>query len=128
MGLGEKASCVMGNHEFKAIRQQRDWLLAMGDRRIRWLESCPHILRVGRLGAMGEVVVVHAGLEPGRKLERQRPRDVMNMRVIDKHGTPDSRKEGVDWFEVLEAPPTPLIRSSALKILGGQWLTTYVSM
>lgn len=98
MDLG--ASCVMGNHEHKAIAAQSDWLLAMGNRRVRWIKDCPHILKVGKLGKMGEVVVVHAGLEPGKALKKQSAKHVMNMRIIDHKGVPSSRKDGVDWFKV----------------------------
>jgi hypothetical protein len=98
MELG--ASCVMGNHEHKAIASQPKWLMGMGSKRIKWIRKCPHILKVGKLGKMGEVVVVHAGLEPGKGLKAQTAKHVMNMRTINKKGKPSSRKVGVDWFKV----------------------------
>lgn len=94
------ATCVMGNHEHKAILDNTREFRKLGKKRGKWIKSCPQILRVGSLGKMGEVVVVHAGLMPGKKLRAQSAKHVMNMRTIDKHGKPSSRKEGVDWFKV----------------------------
>ncbi|KKY21542.1 putative ser thr protein phosphatase [Phaeomoniella chlamydospora] len=48
-----------------------------------YLSSCPVILRVGRIGKLGEVVAVHAGMVPGISLELQDPYSVMTMRSID---------------------------------------------
>lgn len=51
---------------------------------IAYLETCPVILRVGFMKHLaGDLVVVHAGLVPGVKLERQDPTSVMSMRSID---------------------------------------------
>ena len=50
---------------------------------LRYLASCPVILRVGNIGPLGEVVAVHAGLVPGIPLERQDPYSSMSMRSID---------------------------------------------
>ncbi|TVY14454.1 putative metallophosphoesterase [Lachnellula arida] len=71
----------------------------LGQKRIKWLKQCPVILRVGKLGDMGEVVVVHAGLVPGVELEKQDPTMVMNMRTIE-HGVPSDEREGHGWMKV----------------------------
>ncbi|PBP24962.1 putative ser/Thr protein phosphatase family [Diplocarpon rosae] len=73
---------------------------ALGHKRMKWLKNCPVILRVGKLGSLGEVVVVHAGLAPGVKLEKQDPVMVMNMRTIDKGGVPSDGRNGIGWIKV----------------------------
>jgi hypothetical protein len=80
--------------------QDRALVKVLGEKRIKWLKKCPVILRVGKLGDMGEVVVVHAGLTPGVKLENQDPVMVMNMRTIDDSGVPSDRREGQSWGKV----------------------------
>ncbi|CCU82844.1 Ser/Thr protein phosphatase [Blumeria hordei DH14] len=117
------ASCVRGNHEDKVIRAWEDMqsrsaelgdeaepdekiyghhhrkvialARALGERRIEWLKRCPLMLRLGNFGEMGEVIVVHAGIEPGVELQDQNPFSVMNMRSI-KHGIP-SKHHGKAW-------------------------------
>ena len=79
--------------------KDRKLVKELGQKRINWLKECPVILRVGKLGDMGQVVVVHAGLVPGVELENQDPTMVMNMRTI-KHGVPSDEREGHGWMEV----------------------------
>ena len=79
--------------------KDRKLVKALGEKRIKWLKKCPVILRVGSVGDMGEVVVVHAGLAPGVKLEKQDPAMVMNMRTI-KHGVPSDERDGHPWIKV----------------------------
>ncbi|KAF4636630.1 hypothetical protein G7Y89_g1457 [Cudoniella acicularis] len=79
--------------------KDRKLVKELGEKRIKWLKKCPVILRVGTLGDMGEVVVVHAGLAPGVKLEKQDPAMVMNMRTI-KDGVPSDGRDGVGWMKV----------------------------
>ncbi|KAF9736985.1 hypothetical protein PMIN06_004122 [Paraphaeosphaeria minitans] len=50
---------------------------------LSYLQSCPVILRVGNIGSLHNVAVVHAGLVPNVSLEQQDPFQVMNMRTID---------------------------------------------
>lgn len=50
---------------------------------LAYLRSCPVILRVGKVGRLHNVAVVHAGLVPDVPLEDQDPFQVMNMRTID---------------------------------------------
>lgn len=50
---------------------------------VEYLKSCPVILRVGQVGSLHNVVVVHAGLLPDVPLEDQDPFQVMNMRTVD---------------------------------------------
>jgi len=80
--------------------KDRKLVKVLGKKRINWLKSCPVILRVGYLEGMGNLVVVHAGLVPGVKMEKQNPESVMNMRTIDKHGRPSSDHDGQAWRKV----------------------------
>ena len=83
-----------GDSKDKVLAQE------LGGDRLRWLSQWPVILRVGKLGDLGEVIVVHAGLAPGLELEKQDPMMVMNMRTIDKHGIPSNERDGMDWSKV----------------------------
>lgn len=87
-----------------ADSKDRALVRRLGAKRIRWLKKCPMILRVGKLGKLGEVVVVHAGLAPGVELERQDPSMVMNMRTIDKGGVPSEDRDGTVWMKVFTLP------------------------
>lgn len=91
-------------------REVKDRALAklLGKERIQWLEQCPIILRVGKLGSMGEVVVVHAGLAPAMELEQQDPYMAMNMRTTSEDGVPSETRLGVGWTQVCQ-PPTSLL-------------------
>lgn len=81
--------------------KDRKLVRALGEKRINWLKKCPVILRVGELGSMGEVIVVHAGLAPGVKLEKQDPIMVMNMRTISDDGVPSDGRDGTGWTSTL---------------------------
>jgi hypothetical protein len=92
----EEESFSHGDYKDRAL------VKALGKKRIKWLKECPVILRVGKLGSMGEVVVVHAGLAPGVKLEKQDPLMVMNMRTIGDDGVPSDAREGQVWKKVCD--------------------------
>ena len=83
-------------------RDNKDMALvkALGEKRINWLKECPVILRVGKLGSIGELAVVHAGLAPGVKLEKQDPLMVMNMRTMGDDGVPSDARDGQAWIQV----------------------------
>ncbi|KAK2629130.1 hypothetical protein QTJ16_002233 [Diplocarpon rosae] len=83
-----------GDHNDRAL------VKALGHKRMKWLKKCPVILRVGKLGSLGEVVVVHAGLAPGVELKKQDPVMVMSMRTIDKGGVPSDGRNGIGWMKV----------------------------
>jgi len=93
---GDDLEEVSGNHGDYA---DRSLVRALGEKRMKWLRDCPVILRVGDLGAMGEVVVVHAGLAPGVALEKQNPAMVMSMRTM-KEGMPSEERNGKAWVKV----------------------------
>jgi hypothetical protein len=90
----EEESFSHGDYKDRAL------VKLLGEKRIKWLKECPVILRVGKLGNMGEVVVVHAGLAPGVKLEKQDPAMVMNMRTIGDNGVPSDARDGTGWMKV----------------------------
>jgi hypothetical protein len=76
---------------------------------IRYLQSCPVILKVGQIEALhGNVVVVHAGLVPGVPLQDQDPISAMTMRTIDLHSHMPSKdgKEGPERDEKKKPPPS----------------------
>jgi len=75
----------------------------LGKKRLEWIKRLPIILRIGKLGPMGEFVVVHAGLEPGKKLHEQNLAAVTTMRSIKHNGKPSKNRDGKPWFEVCEA-------------------------
>lgn len=70
-------------------------------RQIDYMASCPVILDIGQIKGLGDVHVVHAGLVPGVRLERQDPMGVMHMRTIDLDThVPSSSAKGTPWFKV----------------------------
>ncbi|KAF2270073.1 Metallo-dependent phosphatase [Lojkania enalia] len=88
----DKESFPRGNHKLRKLAK------SLSKANIRWLQSCPVILRVGQIPNMGKVVVVHAGLVPGIKLEQQDPFQCMNMRTIDlKTRIPSENREHTPW-------------------------------
>ena len=96
----EELSFSHGDYKDRALIKE------LGKKRIEWLKSCPVILRVGHIGDMGQVVVVHAGLAPGVELQRQDPSMVMNMRTIGDDNVPSEEHEGHPWTKVSLPPPT----------------------
>lgn len=121
------ASCVRGNHEDRILRLRRkltsasgavdeeetveekehfarDSQLAMAlrDDHVQWLETCPVILKIGRVPGMGQVAVVHGGVVPGVELEKQDPESVMTMLAIDPETREPSSKrgKGEKWAKV----------------------------
>jgi hypothetical protein len=94
------------NEDHFTNRDLKDRKLAthLGDQRICWLKNCPVILRLGDLGEMGQVVVVHAGLQPGVDLLDQDPYMTTNMRTISSTGEPSEKHHGDGWMKVCQLP------------------------
>lgn len=70
---------------------------------ITYLASCPVILSLGPIHPLGTVLVVHAGLVPGIRLQSQDPFSVMYMRTIDlETHIPSPLYEGIPWYKLWE--------------------------
>ncbi|KAI1615827.1 protein phosphatase [Exophiala viscosa] len=88
-----------------ASDEVRTLAMSLDADQIKWLKSCPLILRVGELKAFnGETVVVHGGLVPGIPLEQQDPSSVMNIRILDLETHVPSKqheqKGSVPWYQL----------------------------
>ena len=71
---------------------------------VDYMAACPVILDIGHVNGMGNVHVVHAGLIPGVKLEKQDPMGAMHMRTIDLDTfVPSSSAKGTAWYKVCHA-------------------------
>lgn len=82
-------------------------------RQIDYMASCPVILDIGQIKGLGDVHVVHAGLVPGVRLERQDPMGVMHMRTIDLDThVPSSSAKGTPWFKVCNFLNLPALYDS----------------
>jgi hypothetical protein len=109
--------CVRGNHDEAVLRIRRarqqgsDLLrakrthLRVADRLReadwRWLETLPLYLTFPELGC----TVVHAGVVPGKPLEKQHPDDLMTMRALRPEGTASRRLEdGTRWAKSYHGP------------------------
>ncbi|KAF2100403.1 Metallo-dependent phosphatase, partial [Rhizodiscina lignyota] len=86
--------------EYRARKTARQ----LSKEQARWLQECPVILNVGHVEGMGEINVVHAGLVPGVRLQRQDPFQVMNMRSMDPETRvpSENRGAGMQWDKVWE--------------------------
>ncbi|KAL9099354.1 MAG: hypothetical protein Q9163_005130 [Psora crenata] len=84
----------------------------LNKRQIDYLSQCPVILDIGHIAGMGNVHVVHAGLVPGVRLERQDPMSAMHMRTVDlETHVPSSSGKGTAWYKVCY--PLPLLITAA---------------
>lgn len=101
----------------------KDRLLAkqFSKEQIKWLGDLPLILKIGDVEGLGNVVVVHGGLVPGIRLERQDPYAVMNMRTIDlKTREPSDSRKGSVWTKVFPSIfPIFLASSTAVSARAG---------
>lgn len=100
----ESANAETGGEDVGGLEKRenkdKELIKELGRRRIKWLKECPVILRVGKIGGMGQVVVVHAGLAPGVELEMQDRDMVMNMRTIGEDNVPSDEHSGKPWSKV----------------------------
>jgi hypothetical protein len=109
----EEVSFSRGDYKDRAL------VRALGHKRIKWLKKCPVILRVGGLGSLGEVVVVHAGLAPNVELKKQDPFMVMNMRTI-KDGVPSEDHDGTGWMKAWNKFQKSLPKKKRSTVVYGQ--------
>ncbi|KAI9860551.1 MAG: hypothetical protein M1824_003076 [Vezdaea acicularis] len=102
----DEESFNKGDYKARAVAK------SLQEHHVRYLSACPVILRVGQVGGLGEVVVVHAGMIPGVAYEKQDPFGVMNMRTVDlETHVPSSSHEGTPWWKLwnhhqARLPPT----------------------
>jgi hypothetical protein len=95
-------SAGIGNEETENVgfTNHADLARSLTAQQIAYLRRCPIILQVGHI-AKRDYVVVHAGLVPGVKLDKQDPFHVMNMRTIDlKTRVPTEMRTGEPWDNV----------------------------
>jgi hypothetical protein len=129
------ARSVRGNHEARLLRWRRlasgelepqgrsdrallksEWLArcaaALSDEDWAALEALPLWLRVPE----HELLVVHAGLEPGLPVEEQREHVLLHCRTVDDGGRPsDLRDGGAPWGSRYQGPPHVVFGHNALE-------------
>jgi len=115
---------VLGNHDEKLLKFKRGALRkplaeahqahadAMSDADWEWLAALPLWLRLPEY----EAIVVHAGLVPGVPLERQRQKDLLNIRTLRANGTGSSRPDdGVPWASLWQGPERVIFGHDAVR-------------
>jgi hypothetical protein len=110
-----EARAVVGNHDFsllEAARQvaagrepkHRDYLDSLGPERdewLAWISSWPYYLE------MPDAILVHAGLEPGRKNPaKMTPRVLTQIRTWDGKGENLNRPGDPPWYECVKPDKT----------------------
>lgn len=106
------ALTVLGNHEAKIVAHRAHGgplgdehrAVARALRPVDWvlLENAPRVIDLPE----HELRVVHAGLVPGRAIERQDPEMLVRMRTIDGRGAPHTtRDRGALWGTRYVGPP-----------------------
>jgi hypothetical protein len=119
--MSQNASSVRGNHEERIVPLAESGNFTEGYEdpnsspeaiaqaltveQLAYLQSFPHILRIGNLDAFkGETIVAHAGLVPGLSLSAQDPESVMNMRALNTRTLAVSDERAIQgeghWFVV----------------------------
>lgn len=119
--MSQNASSVRGNHEERIVPLAESGNFteeyedpnsgpeaiaqALNEDQLAYLQSFPHILRIGDLGVFkGEAIVAHAGLVPGLPLANQVPDSVMNMRALNTENLAVSDERAGEgeghWFVV----------------------------
>lgn len=100
---GRGLRSLMGNHEEKHVRWRKHFSrkaanpsysipmktspffqeqnARLSEEDVEWLRSCPPLIDLG-----GGLVAVHGGLQPGIRLEDQKPDKMMRLRYVDAEG------------------------------------------
>jgi len=124
------ALAVLGNHEMpilahfsskrrgeaapKIKETHRETALALTPGDVSWLESLPVFLRLEEHG----VIVAHAGIVPGIRLEDQQQEALLTMRSIRADGTWSKTFEhGTPWAERYEGPEHVVFGHDAMRNL-----------
>lgn len=117
--LGARA--VRGNHEDRLLRHRRRperplgiahraVVAAISDQHWAFLASLPLWLDLPEHG----VRVVHAGVVPGQRIDRQKPRTLMYMRCLDASGRPSEARGDDVWATRYTGPPHVVFGHNAL--------------
>jgi hypothetical protein len=116
------AEGVRGNHDDHLLKWRRDpskvklthkdAAASLADADWEYLASLPLSLRLPELNTC----VVHAGLVPGRPLEKQRALDLMNLRSITSEGDASYRVDGgVAWASLYAGPEQIVFGHDAIR-------------
>ena len=122
------ARSVRGNHDEKVLRWfragargraavalkpwHRQVVDTLGADEWSYLAAMPAFLRLPEHG----VIVVHAGLVPGRPLEEQREEDLLNLRSFTPDGAASKRIEGgTPWALAWKGPETVVFGHDAIR-------------
>lgn len=119
ISLGARA--VRGNHEDRLLRHRRrperplgishrEVAAALSDRHWAFLASLPLWIDLLEHG----VRVVHAGVVPGLRIDRQKPRTLMYMRCLDASGKPSEARGDQVWAASYTGPPHVVFGHNAL--------------
>ncbi|KAK6542642.1 hypothetical protein TWF694_006585 [Orbilia ellipsospora] len=90
-----------GTKKHRKKYKHSDLLLAksLKPHHVKFIESCPLILKLDGVSNLGDVAVVHAGMIPGVELKRQKPSVLMNIRTFVKRAPTPGRK-GLHWSKL----------------------------
>ncbi len=106
---------ILGNHEMRLLEARRTKRLGPLKRKDRltyatlkktdweWMETWPHVIRIKSLN----LIAVHGGFLPDKKWNKQSPRIVTTIQVIDKKGNPTKRartSNGKPWASFWMGP------------------------
>lgn len=127
--LGVRA--VRGNHDEHCLRwrravvagepppalgrKHREVCEALDDDDWAYLAAAPLLRRLPGVVRGGDVLVVHAGLDPRRPLDDQEPDVLMNVRSIRPDGSPSRRIEGVPWASRWPGPELVVFGHDAVR-------------
>ncbi len=111
---------VVGNHDDAVLRYRRETRAgkpltlkpghlavaqSLTEPDFAWLEALPHYIRIPEQ----DVVVVHAGVVPGKPVEEQSAIDLMTMRTLREDGSASSRLEDGDLWPLRYRGPEHVV-------------------
>lgn len=92
-------------------RSAQEALSQLADAHLAWLATLPYTLALD-----DDTLVVHGGLAPGVKLEKQDPDVMLNLRSVLPGGKLSTRAgEGVPWARKWKGPPFVLFGHDAVR-------------
>ena len=123
---------VLGNHEYLLLQHHRGQTVELEPAHLKtiaelgndfeeymiWISRWPYYID------LGDYLVVHAGIRPGIRLERQSVTDLTSLRTLD--GLRPGSKNGTPWFEIYKGRKivifghwvfkTPMVRVNVMGI------------